>query len=222
MSEEQKVTEQVTEEVIQNTEKPAGESSKDETIKNEEKEEKPQEKVVEQALESSGFDYKSLEDEYIANNGELSKETLEKLNKQGFSNEFINDFIDGKKALYEQDVNELAEVIGGRETYDNVINWAAKNLDVNVIQAVNGIKDKSILKEFILPVLKSKMEEKEGIEPKITLQGTGGEIRVNVFESKEDMYKAIRDPRYNTDPVYQAKITAKIKASREAGIDLGI
>ncbi len=176
---------------------------------------------IEDKLTESGFDYKALEQEYIDNNGELLQETREKLNKQGFSNEFIDDFINGKKALYEQEINELAEVIGGRKVYDEVINYASNNLEPEVINSINQIRDKNILK-LLLPVLKSKMEENEGSLPEVTLQGSGGSQNIELFESQQQMFEAIRDPRYKKDPAYQAKVTKRIRASREAGIDLGI
>ena len=191
-------------------------------INQEQKEEPPKQEKIEEDLEKKGFDYSALEKEYFDNNGELSKETLEKLNELGFSNEFINDFINGKKALYEQELNDLAQSVGGRENYDNLIGWASKNLEPNVIASINGIKDKTILKEYILPALKTQMETKEGVLPEITLQGAGQGKGVELFESQEQMFAAVRDPRYLKDEAYQAKVTARIRASREAGIDLGL
>ena len=66
------------------------------------------------------------------------------------------------------------------------------------------------------------MEEKEGSLPSITLQGKGGSQNLELFESQEQMFAAIRDPRYKKDPAYQATVTKRIRASREAGINLGI
>lgn len=204
---------------VQDTQNKAEEQSPDPTptqVSEPQKEDKIEDKLTE-----SGFDYKALEKEYLDNNGELLKETREKLNKQGFSNEFIDDFINGKKALYEQEINELAEVIGGRQIYDEVIRFASENLEPEVINSINQIRDKNVLK-LLLPVLKSQMEEKEGTPPEITLQGNGGSQNIELFESQQQMFEAIRDPRYKNDPAYQAKVTKRIRASREAGIDLGI
>lgn len=176
---------------------------------------------IQDTLQKSGFDYAALEQEY-RENGDLTEETREKLNKIGFTNEFINDFINGRKALYEQEVNELASTIGGREEYDKVIDWAGKNLPAEIVQSINEIRDKNILKEFILPKLKESMDDAEGVPPQITIKGNGGKSGVDIFESQEQMFAAIRDPRYKSDPAYAAKVTAKVRASREAGIDLGI
>ena len=207
--------------ISNNEEENKAEAQTPETTPTQVSEPPKKEDKIEDKLTESGFDYKALEQEYIDNNGELLQETREKLNKQGFSNEFIDDFINGKKALYEQEINELAEVIGGRKVYDEVINFASQNLEPEVINSINQIRDKNILK-LLLPVLKTKMEEKEGTPPELTLQGNGGSQNIELFESQQQMFEAIRDPRYKTDPAYQAKVTKRIRASREAGIDLGI
>lgn len=202
-----------------------GQAAKETEITEEEQEEDKEKEVneekVENTLTANGFDYAALEQEYFEN-GELTKETREKLNKIGFSDDFINDFINGKKAIYEQEINEMAAVVGGRETYNTVIDWAGKNLDAELVQAINSVRDKTLIKEFILPSLKNRMEEKEGVLPKTIIQGSANPPAEDLFESREQMYAAIRDERYRKDPAYVAKVTRKIKASREAGVDLGI
>ena len=62
----------------------------------------------------------------------------------------------------------------------------------------------------------------EGKLPETVLQGTGKASVGDVFESREQMYAAVRDARYMKDEAYQEAVTRKIRASREAGIDLGI
>lgn len=179
-----------------------------------------EEEEIKDVLSQNGFDYKALEEEYIANGG-LTEETTAKLNKLGFTNEFIQDFVKGKEAIFEQEKNELAEVIGGRAVYDEVINWAAKNFTPDEIQSINAIRDKNIIR-MLLPTLKARMEAAEGKDPQTIMQGSNKPLAGDIFESKEQMYEAIRNEKYLKDPAYAAKVTAKIRASREAGIDLGI
>lgn len=196
---------------------------KEEDKKQDEKEDEEKQKddkEIKDVLTQNGLDYAALEEEYIAN-GSFTQETLDKLHKAGFSDEFIEAFVEGKKAIAEKELNELAEVIGGRETYDNVIQWAATNLTDDVKYSINAVRDKNILK-LILPTLKNDMEKKEGKAPTFQMQGKTAAIPENIFESKQQMMEAIRDKRYIQDPAYAAKVTAKIRASREAGIDLGI
>lgn len=218
---------------IEPTEETTPPSETDKSTEEEEEEEKPEDKEdkedkeppkgedgVKDILAQNNLDYSALEQEYIDNNG-FTEETLEKLHKAGFSDEFINDFVEGKKAIAEKELNELADVIGGRETYDKVIQWSANNLTPDVIMSINAVRDKNIIK-LLLPTLKERMEIKEGKAPQTIIQGKGAAVPETIFESKQQMMEAIRDKRYLQDPAYAAKVTAKIRASREAGIDLGI
>ena len=102
MSEEnEKPTEQVSEQEIQepidNSETTPQDES--ETTPTQPTEPPQNQEEVEKELEKQGFDYAALEQEYFANNGELTKETKAQLNKLGITDEFIADFINGKKVI---------------------------------------------------------------------------------------------------------------------------
>ena len=181
------------------------------------------EESIEKTLKEKGLNYQELLEEY-ADKGDLTEETRTKLSKLGFTNEFINDFIEGKKALVEQQVKkeqeELASYIGGKEVFDNVINWAAKNMSNEEKLALNQVRNMETQK-LILEGLKARMEKDEGVLPSF-IHGGGQDSKPNIFENQAQMFEAIRDKRYNTDPAYQDEVTKKIEASRKAGINLGI
>lgn len=219
LEEEKKEEEQAQEE-----EKEEKEETSEESQEEEKKDEPPIDtENIEESLKDKGFDYNELQEEYLAN-GDLSKETREKLAKIGISEEFINDFIAGKKAVYEKQVAaeqaELAESVGGKEVFDNVIKWAAENLSEEEKLALNDVRSMTAQK-WILQGFKNRMEEKEGVVPSF-VNGNGQASPPDVFESQAQMIEAIKDKRYTTDPAYAAKVTAKIRASRKAGINLGI
>ena len=178
---------------------------------------------IEDSLKEKGFDYAELQKEYDEN-GDITKETREKLNAIGLTDEFIDDFIAGKKAQYEQQMQaateELAKSIGGKEQFDTVIKWAADNLTKEEIEELNSIKGMTAAK-MVLQGLKARMEEKEGVLPTF-VQGKGQAADVDYFKSQAEMFAAIRDPRYNSDPAYQEQVTEKIRAARKAGINLGV
>lgn len=178
---------------------------------------------IEETLKDKGLDYTELLQEY-ADKGDLTAETREKLAKVGFDEAFVNDFIEGKKAIVEQQIAkeqaELAETVGGKENFDNIIQWAANNLTQEEKEAIGSVKNMAAQK-LMLAGLKHQMESKEGKLPTF-IQGGGDKTTEDIFESQEQMFEAIRDKRYLTDPAYQNKVTNKIRASRKAGINLGI
>jgi hypothetical protein len=174
-------------------------------------------------LNTKGFKYEDLQKEFDEH-GDITPETREKLKAAGFDKDIVDNFIEGQKARFEVAreaiKNELSESVGGRETYDKIIDWAAKNLSKEDIASINEVRDKNIMR-IILKDLKNSMEDKEGKTPDYT-KGTMGGSAEDVYESQAQMFEAIRNPKYRTDEAYRAKVMKKIQASREAGKNLGI
>ena len=170
-------------------------------------------------LQTKGFDYAELSKEYNQT-GKISDETRAKLAKVGITNEIIDNYIAGQEAKAEVERNEMAECIGGREVFNTVLNWAAKNLSQEEIASINEVRDKNIIR-IILKDLKARMEDKEGITPEYT-KGDGGKPATDIYRSQAEMFEAISNPKYKKDEAYRLDVQKKIAASREAGIDLGI
>lgn len=217
MEEENKNTEeqtQVTEE-IENQEEFQEQTKEDiqvdEQNKNIEK--------TEDILEEKGIDFNQLQEEYKQNNG-FTEETKQKLQKIGITEDVVNCYIEGQKARAEQEINKLAECVGGRESFDEILKWTAKNVDKAEIEAINKVTDPAIVK-IILKDLQGRMVAKEGKLPSYVNDTAGGNAKPEVFESQLEMREAILDPRYQKDEVYRKKVMKKISASREAGINLG-
>jgi hypothetical protein len=167
-----------------------------------------------EVLKEKGFDYAKLQEEFNAT-GEISKETREKLAEAGISDEIIDNYIDGQKAKVEAKINEIAEVVGGREEMDSIVKWASNNLSEEEKSSINAIRDENIMK-IILKDLKERMEEKEGKTPDY-VKGDGGKSQTNIYESQAQMMAEIRDPRYEVDEAYREQVRKKIEASVGAG-----
>lgn len=174
---------------------------------------------AEKLLEASGVNYTDLQKEYYAT-GKISDLSREKLLKSGISNEFIDEYIKGQQAVYDVELNEVSECIGGRQNLDPILKWAEKNLSQEEKISINTIHDKNLLK-IILKDLKNRMEEKEGITPNY-IRGDGAKTISGVFRSKAEMFDAISNPRYRKDEAYRSDVQKIIAASMRAGIDLGI
>lgn len=219
MSEEQNINPETLDEQTEVTQT----SNEPETVETEQENEteivaETQEQAQE-VLQTKGFDYAELQKEFSAT-GKISESTRKQLAEVGITGELVDNFIEGQIAKAEQEKNEIAECIGGRETFDNVIKWASENLSEAEIKSINGITDKSVI-QIILKDLKNRMEEKEGITPNYT-QGEGGKPAKDIFRSQAEMFEAISNPKYRVDEAYRADVQKKVTASREAGIDLGI
>lgn len=219
MEEEQTITPETSEE---KTEETPNETVTEEKQENETEEKEIVAETQEQAqevLQTKGFDYAELQKEFIET-GKISDSTRKQLAEVGITGELVDNFIEGQMAKAEQEKNEIAECIGGRANFDNVIKWASENLSEAEIKSINGITDKSVI-QIILKDLKNRMEEKDGITPNYT-QGEGGKPAKDIYRSQAEMFEAISNPKYRVDEAYRADVQRKVTASREAGIDLGI
>lgn len=176
------------------------------------------ESEVADALKGVGFNYESLCQEY-ATTGGIGEKTRAELAKVGITGTIVDNYIAGMIAKAQQDYNEVAEVVGGREKFDEIINWAAHNLDPEEINYINSVTNKFGVKS-ILRDLKDRMEEKEGKTPDYQ-KGDGDKPSVEIFHSQAEMFEAIKDPKYKKDEYYRSLVSKKIAASREAGVDLG-
>ena len=219
MEEEQTITPETSEE---KTEETPNETVTEEKQENETEEKEIVAETQEQAqevLQTKGFDYAELQKEFIET-GKISDSTRKQLAEVGITGELVDNFIEGQMTKAEQEKNEIAECIGGRANFDNVIKWASENLSEAEIKSINGITDKSVI-QIILKDLKNRMEEKDGITPNYT-QGEGGKPAKDIYRSQAEMFEAISNPKYRVDEAYRADVQRKVTASREAGIDLGI
>lgn len=222
MEDEQNITPETLDEQTEVTQT----SNEPETVETEQENETEKTEIVaetqeqaQEVLQTKGFDYAELQKEFIET-GKISDSTRKQLAEVGITGELVDNFIEGQIAKAEQEKNEIAECIGGRDNFDNVIKWASENLSEAEIKSINGITDKSII-QIILKDLKNRMEEKEGITPNYT-NGEGGKPAKDIYRSQAEMFEAISNPKYRLDEAYRADVQRKVTASREAGIDLGI
>ena len=148
-------------------------------------------------LNQKGFNYDKLQEEY---------------NQYG---EILDNYINGQKAIVAQQMNEIAESVGGKEQFETIVNWAKENLTADEKKQIDEIHDPIAIK-YIVAGLKTRMESAEGVIPQ-QLQGEGGKTPTNLFADMSEVQAAIKDPRYEVSESYREQVAKKITASRQAG-----
>lgn len=169
-----------------------------------------------EVLESKGFDYQALTEEFQAN-GDLTPETRDKLAKQGLTPELVDAYIEGQKAIVQRAMEDIASTVGGMENMATIVDWAKANLSEEEKKSIDAVHDPAVIK-ILLKDLERRMNDSEGYVPQAQLQGGAGDVRGDYFESMAEAEEAINDPRYSKDPAYRAKVAQKLTASREAGV----
>ena len=167
----------------------------------------------------------SANDEFYANDGKLSEETLEKFSSMS-SKELVEAYLEVQGTpefqaqssntadLSDAEINQVKNSVGGEQAYSNIIGWAQDNLDAQAQEAFDSIVATGSVQAINIAVagLKSQYEAANGFEGKMYTgkpPKTGGDV----FRSQQELVAAMNDPRYDRDPAYRQDIIEKLDRS---------
>ena len=169
--------------------------------------------IAEKAVESAGLNMDNLATEYNEK-GELDTKSYEALEKAGIPKDYVNQFIEGQKAIADQQATSIKDMVGGADAYTEMSNWAAENMSEQEKTAYNTAVNSKDIETAKLAVvgLKAKFEKANGNEPnlvegKATVSGQDG------YKSWAEVTAAMSDDRYTKDPAYQALVQDKLAKS---------
>ena len=166
----------------------------------------------------------SANDEYYANDGKLSEETLDKFSNMS-SKELVEAYLEVQNTdafknqgevpdLSEADINNVKNFAGGEAQYDNLIKWADSNLDAKAKEAFDSIVNTGSVDAIKIAVsgLKSQYEAANGYEGKM-YTGKAPKGNTDVFRSQAELVAAMNDKRYDRDPAYRQDVIEKLDRS---------
>jgi len=177
------------------------------------KEQKGELDIAEKAVESAGLNMENLSNEY-AEKGQLDEKSYQALEKAGIPKDYVDQFIEGQKAIGEKQTNTVKELVGGNDAYSEMANWAADNLTDAEKTAYNTAVNSKDLETAKLAVvgLKAKFEKANGSEPSL-LEGQSAPSGEAGYKSWAEVTRAMSDDRYQKDPAYQAAVKEKLSKS---------
>ena len=162
--------------------------------------------------------------EYYANEGQLSAETMEKFGEMS-SQDLVNAFVEIQTKnpqlsqqeypdLTDAEMNTVYNSAGGEKAYENLVNWAADNLSQNKLDAFNTIVDQGNATAIQIAVagMRSEYENAEGYEGRM-LTGKAAASSRDVFRSQAEVVSAMNDIRYERDPAYRQDVYDKLERS---------
>ena len=163
-------------------------------------------------------------EEYYANDGELSPETIEKFSSMS-SQDLVNAYLEIQRnnpqaqqnqavELSDSSVNEVQNAAGGEQAYIQLTSWAADNLPDQEIDAFDNLIDSGNVPaiKMGLTALQSKYNEANGYEGRM-LQGKQPAASGQVFRSQAELVAAMGDPRYDNDPAYRQDVIQRLDNS---------
>lgn len=161
--------------------------------------------------------------EYYANEGKLSQETMEKFGEMS-SQDLVNAYMEiqannpnpqqESADLTDAEMNTVYNSAGGEKAYEAMCNWATDNLAEKKLDAFNSIINNGDATAIQIAVagLKSEYDNAEGYEGRM-LTGKAAASSRDVFRSQAEVVAAMNDIKYDRDPAYRQDVYDKLERS---------
>lgn len=205
----QQETQETDEETDEETEGGDDETEDDETEEEESGQDEPTE-----------LSFDALTDEYLET-GTLSEESFKALEEAGIPRSVVEGHIQGLQAMAELTRMKAASAVGGEEQLDSLLRWAGTNLNEKEVDRINALVSAGDFDGYLLALegVQARYEAVFGSSGENPLAGNQS-TAVDVFESRQELTAAMRDPRYHKDEAYRNRVAEKLARTRRASIDL--
>ena len=196
-------------------EKKLGQAPKEDTEESEQSEEKAEDEK-EQTEENTSEAYKAVAEaskEFFENDGQLSEETYNALEKAGLPRDLVDSYAAGQQALLASEEGQIKSVAQGN--YDAMAEWANENLPQEEIDAFDEVVTGGSISQAKLAVqgLYARYQNEVGAKPKLT-QGAVSGVSTMPFKSMQELARAQSDPRYKSgDKAYHEEIDRRLSVS---------
>jgi hypothetical protein len=167
---------------------------------------------AQQVLESKGLNFDQFSTEF-ATNGALGEESYQALEKAGIPKDVVDAYIEGQVALASARDNVGYEVAGGKESFNAMAAWAVQTLPVADREAFNkAVAGSEAEMRQAVTALRAQYEAANGRAPQL-LGGQSAASGSQGYESRAQMVADMKDPRYQKDPAFRAKVMSKASVS---------
>ena len=172
-------------------------------------------------LDEAGVDYQGMNTKW-QETGKLDDDDYTALEGAGFSKDMVEAYLDGVQYRAEQDsqlaAKEVAAIkneFGGEQVYDQMITWAAGNLDKAEVDAFNNMLKTSNPHQIRIAVagIQAAYMNNAPREPKL-VGGRTAKANTTKFNSTAQVVAAMNDERYATDPAYRQEVQEKLSRSK--------
>lgn len=150
----------------------------------------------------------------------ISEASYAELAKIGYSKSFVDSYISGQEALVNQYVAQVKAYAGGEERFAALhahlkstnpeaaqsFETALANRDLGTVKAIVNLAGQSFTKKFGKPAERS--------VTKRATQAATATKKAEGFATRDEMIKAMSDPRYRHDSVYRREVEQKVIDSK--------
>ena len=118
------------------------------------------------------------------------------------------------KDLSQSDVEQLYGVVGGKENYTNMMDWAVSNLGEQEVKMFDTVMERGdpLAAFFAVRSLAYRYNDAVGYDGKM-VTGKGSKSGADVFKSQAEVVAAMGDAKYDNDPAYRREVMEKLERS---------
>ena len=169
---------------------------------------------VEKDLVSKGVDFAGLENEYM-NNGGLSQQSYETLEKAGYPKAVVDGMLAGWEAASTRFVNDVYALAGGQEEFARIQQFVSSQ-NQDVINAFNATLDSENIMQIRMALegIKGQMVKQYGTQRPSIVGNAAPSVDRSGYESTDEMIKDMSDPRYQKDAKFTREVYRKVKYSK--------
>lgn len=180
-------------------------------------EEKPKgeesEEAAKDAVEEAGLDWDTIKAKGIKD-GKLEDADYKRLEEDaGIPRELVDEYIELIQYRAQKNTEEAHELVGGKESMDNLLGWAAKSL---AAEEITDFNDKLRGKNWRGAVNQLRFlyaEAHKSNEPKLQSGGNAPTTAAG-YASRAEMKRDMSNPQYQTDPAFRALVAKRLQVSR--------
>lgn len=169
---------------------------------------------AEKDLVSKGVDFAGLENEYM-NNGVLSQQSYETLEKAGYPKAVVDGILAGWEAASTRFVNDVYALAGGQEEFARIQQFVSSQ-NQDVINAFNATLDSENIMQIRMTLegIKGQMVRQYGTQRPSIVGNAAPSVDRSGYESTDEMIKDMSDPRYQKDAKFTREVYRKVKYSK--------
>lgn len=174
-------------------------------------------KKAAEAVAGAGLDFDSLADEFMSQ-GKLSEASYKALaEKAGLPKHLVDDYIALKQSEASNIKNEVLQIAGGEEGFQQMIQWAATSYaDAEAYNKMVTSGDPAQMR-MAMTALKTAYTTANGQDPTLVM-GSGGTGVGDVYADDLEMVADMQKPEYYKDPAFRRQVQEKV--ARTMGVKL--
>lgn len=147
------------------------------------------------------------------------RQKLENMSKSDLAQAYIE--ARGKQSekpqgdITQADIDSVKEMVGGSKAYQEMVEWASNSFnkeEVAMFDRVMEAGDRAAI-FFAVQALQARYTSSQGVEGKLLTGRSPRPENKDVFKSQAAVVRAMKDPKYDSDPAYRQEVMEKLSRS---------